>query len=92
LKFDDKRHIGVLAQDVQGVLPETVDEIAGGKYLGVDYPALIPLLIEAIKELNTRTSTMSQLEELMEIIRKHEEMINNINERLTQLETAWSAA
>jgi hypothetical protein len=92
LKFDDKRHIGVLAQDVQSVLPETVDEIAGGKYLGVDYPALIPLLIEAIKELNTRTSTMSQLEELMEIIRKHEEMINNINERLTQLETAWSAA
>merc|ERR1712188_17275 len=83
LKFDDRRHVGVLAQDVQGVLPETVDEIAGGKYLGVDYPALIPLLIEAIKELNTRTSTMTQLEELMEIIRKHEEMINNINERLT---------
>merc|ERR1711871_512307 len=92
LKFDDRRHVGVLAQDVQEVLPETVDEIQGGKYLGVDYPALIPLLIEAIKELNTRTSTMSQLEELMEIIRKHEEMINNINERLTQLETAWSAA
>merc|ERR1712118_306680 len=87
LKFDDRRHVGVLAQDVQEVLPETVDEIDGGKYLGVDYPALIPLLIEAVKELNNRTAAMTELEELMQIVRKHEEMINSINERLSLLET-----
>jgi len=55
MKFDDRRHVGVLAQDVREVLPEIVDEIQGGKYLGVDYPALIPLLIEAIRELDDRT-------------------------------------
>merc|ERR1711871_1894559 len=38
---------GVYFSWVQHVLPEIVDEIQGGKYLGVDYPALIPLLIEA---------------------------------------------
>jgi hypothetical protein len=87
LKFDDRRHVGVLAQDVQEVLPDAVDEIHGGKYLGVDYPALIPLLIEAIKELNERTVVMSEVEELMQIISKHEEMINSINDRLLLLET-----
>merc|ERR1712118_571360 len=87
LKFDDRRHVGVLAQDVQEVLPDAVDEIHGGKYLGVDYPALIPLLIEAVKELNNRTAAMTELEELMQIVRKHEEMINSINDRLLLLET-----
>jgi hypothetical protein len=57
--YDDRRHVGVLAQDVQQVLPEVVDEIQGGKYLGVDYPALIPLLIEAIRELDARTTAMN---------------------------------
>lgn len=41
------------------MLPEIVDEIQGGKYLGVDYPALIPLLIEAIRELDERTSELT---------------------------------
>merc|ERR1711991_708652 len=86
LKFDDRRHVGVLAQDVQEVLPETVDEIQGGKYLGVDYPALIPLLIEAIKELNTRTAAMSEFDKLMHMVIKHEEMINLINKRIGLLE------
>merc|ERR1719453_904299 len=86
LKFDDRRHVGVLAQDVQDVLPETVDEIQGGKYLGVDYPALIPLLIEAIKELNTRTAVMTEFEELMQMIKTHEEMINTINQKIFLLE------
>jgi len=45
----DPRRVGVIAQDVQKVLPEAVAEHDG--ILGVKYTEIIPLLIEAIKEL-----------------------------------------
>jgi hypothetical protein len=42
-------HVGVVAQDVEAVLPEAVTTDAEG-YKSVRYDNLIPLLIEAIKE------------------------------------------
>ena len=45
----DKVHLGVMAQDVEKVWPEVVDIHNG--YLAVNYDKLIPVLIEAIKEL-----------------------------------------
>lgn len=42
------RDVGVLAHEVQEVLPEAVRENANG-YLGVNYLKLIPLLVEAVK-------------------------------------------
>jgi hypothetical protein len=47
------RDVGVIAQDVESVLPEVVvdREITG--YKAVNYEKLIPLLIEAIKEQQT---------------------------------------
>ena len=42
--------VGVIAQEVQKVLPEIVTERTNG-YLGVDYKRIIPLLIESVKEL-----------------------------------------
>ncbi|MBA4372958.1 MAG: hypothetical protein C0402_08845 [Thermodesulfovibrio sp.] len=47
----DQTEVGVIAQDVQKVLPEAVSimDPANG-YLGVSYPSLIPVLIEAVKE------------------------------------------
>jgi hypothetical protein len=41
--------VGVVAQDVEAVLPEAVTTDADG-YKSVRYDNLIPLLIEAIKE------------------------------------------
>merc|ERR1712054_493298 len=57
--FDAKRHVGVIAQEVKKVLPEVVGELYGGEYLGVDYPALIPLLIEAMHELDDKVAALA---------------------------------
>jgi hypothetical protein len=47
--FTPGRQMGLLAQNVEKVVPEAVNEKDG--YKGVDYARLVPLLIESIKEL-----------------------------------------
>jgi hypothetical protein len=47
-----KRGIGVIAQEVDAVVPEVVSK--DGEYLSVAYGNLVGLLIEAIKELNSK--------------------------------------
>jgi len=47
--FNDRRQIGVIAQDVLKVFPELVSQDKDGFYT-VNYPALIAPVIEAIKE------------------------------------------
>jgi hypothetical protein len=52
-----QRRLGVLAQEVQKVAPEAVSENNG--HLSVNYTQLIPILIEAIKELNKKIDSLS---------------------------------
>ena len=49
--------LGVIAQEVQSVLPEVVNERENG-YLAVDYIKLVPVLIEAIKELSAKVKEL----------------------------------
>jgi hypothetical protein len=53
----DGQSVGVLAQDVRAVLPEAVRERENG-YLAVDYTKLIPVLIEAIAQLQDEVETL----------------------------------
>jgi len=50
-KDPDQREPGVIAQQVQAVLPEAVTTRDTG-YLAVRYEKMVPLLVEAIKELS----------------------------------------
>jgi len=50
MNFPDGEQIGLIAQDVEKIIPEIVNEAADG-YKSIDYAKLTSVLIEAIKEL-----------------------------------------
>ena len=49
----EKRHIGVIAQDVEKQFPEIVNEDHNTGIKQVNYNGLIPILIECVKELKS---------------------------------------
>ena len=51
------RHIGLLAQEVQKVIPECVYEDPSGN-LGIVYQDVLPVLLRAIKELTARVEIL----------------------------------
>jgi len=53
--------VGVIAQEIEKVLPEVVEERKSG-YKAVKYEKIVPLLIEAIKD------QQKQIDELKKII------------------------
>lgn len=56
LGYEKRREVGVSAQEVLKILPEIIHSApVDNQYLTVDYERLIPLIIEAIKELDRRT-------------------------------------
>jgi len=72
---DTGRQTGLIAQDVEQVIPEVVSTDVNG-YLNVDYSRLVPVLIEAVKELKAQNDEQKaqndeqqeQLEALQSIV------------------------
>jgi hypothetical protein len=66
--FGGQRELGLIAQEAEMVTPEIVSENPDG-YLGVNYVALVPLLIEAIKEqqalIDSQGQELAQLKDHM---------------------------
>lgn len=55
----DTREIGLIAQEVADVLPEVVSKLASGAdTLGVAYTQLVPVLVEAVKELSAKVESL----------------------------------
>ena len=60
-KKDDRKSAGVIAQDVEKVLPEAVRTISnfdGDEFKAVNYGAITSILIEAVKELSAKVKVL----------------------------------
>ena len=59
INLDDRNHIGLLAQDVEKIIPQTVStDTSKNQLKSVSYIELIPVLIEAIKEQQTQINEL----------------------------------
>jgi hypothetical protein len=59
LGYEKKDEVGVSAQQVQMVLPEAISPAPiDNQYMTVQYQMLVPLLIEAIKELTEKVNKL----------------------------------
>ena len=90
--FNGKKHYGLIAQDVQNVLPELVSSIVKPAtydstgtlltqsltYLNLDYNSVFAILIQGIKELKTNNDSLKT------IISTYENRFTSIEDRLTQ--------
>jgi hypothetical protein len=65
MKFTHDKQVGLLAQEVENVLPEAVHLINADGYKAVDYAKLVPLLIEGIK------AQQQQIDELKKLLQEH---------------------
>jgi hypothetical protein len=72
----DGLHYGFIAQELQEYLPELVKEDAEG-YKAVNYEGIIPVLVEALKELNVRYIT--DIYSLKADIENLQNQLNQIN-------------
>lgn len=76
-KFSQRRQVGVIAQDVEKVLPEVVQTDSKG-YKSVNYSKLTALLIEGVKELKKEVE--SQKKEINELNTTVNTLQNLLNE------------
>jgi hypothetical protein len=71
----DTIEFGIIAQELEKILPNTVKNMYGGEYKGIDYIQIIPYLIAAIKEQNSviqeQNSAIQELSEEINILKEY---------------------
>jgi hypothetical protein len=65
MNFPDGEHIGVIAQEVEAVIPEVVHTATDG-YKSVEYANLAAVLIEAVKQLQKQNEALQRRVEALE--------------------------
>ena len=61
LAGDNRQHgYGLIAQELQNVLPDCVGNIYNSEFLGIGYEKLIPFLIAAVKQLSEEVKQLKQ--------------------------------
>ncbi len=58
--FDDKTHLGFIAQEIQKIFPELVSTDQNG-FLAVNYVGLIPVLVSAIQEQKSTIDSLKKI-------------------------------
>ncbi len=79
---DTKKHIGVIAQEIEQEFPELVKTDASG-YKTVEYSSIAPILIEAVKELKAEKDELQAEKDALEAkVEKLEAQMKEILEKL----------
>ena len=80
--YDDKKHIGVIAQEIEAEYPELVHTDSDG-FKSVDYSAITPILIEAMKELKAEKDELKAEKDALEAkVEKLEAQMQQILDKL----------
>ena len=84
--FTDETQAGVIAQEVEAVLPQVVVTDQNG-YKAVDYSKMVPLLIEGIKELKKQTEELKKESEYHKIMgQEFKKQNESLQKRIENLE------
>ncbi|MBO7432615.1 MAG: tail fiber domain-containing protein, partial [Salinivirgaceae bacterium] len=76
--YDDKKHIGVIAQELEAEYPELIHTDGDG-FKSVEYSTLTPILIEAVKELK------AEKDELQTTVTTQQAKIDNQQQQIDEL-------
>ena len=80
------KQMGVIAQEVQQVLPDLVKKTSNG-HLGVNYMGLIPVLIEANKELRIESEELeAKNEQQAKAIQNLQSEVGQLKEKFAKME------
>jgi polyhydroxyalkanoate synthesis regulator phasin len=89
MNFRDRRNIGLIAEEVEKVVPEVVDTGMDG-YEAIEYQNLVALLVEGIKTQEQKIDSVQvTTAQQQQTISQQTNTINDLTNRITQLETEF---
>lgn len=76
---DERLHYGFVAQEVESVVPELVLQDSNGDIKSVNYQGVIPILVNAVKELQAQNSAQAEaMADLRRQLARQEQHMNQL--------------